>query len=103
MYEPLRYPTGEEFPFFAEVIGICLAACSIVVIPGYALYYVFNNNEDGLGPISVYYYYYYFFNFKNLKYFQRFRQGIRMPAELETGISENFDDLDDENSNVGAV
>ena len=52
MYEPLRYPTGEEYPFMAEVLGFCLSACSIVVIPVYALYYVFNRKDD-LGPIEV--------------------------------------------------
>jgi len=58
MYEPLRYPTGENYPFWAEVTGFCLSACSMVVIPGYALYYIFC--KPGV-PGSA---------------FQRFRMGI---------------------------
>jgi len=52
MYEPLRYPSGEEYPFWAEAFGWGLSACSIVVIPGYMLYYCFNSN-DSRGPFTV--------------------------------------------------
>uniref|UniRef100_A0A915NU73 Transporter n=1 Tax=Meloidogyne floridensis TaxID=298350 RepID=A0A915NU73_9BILA len=64
MYEPLRYPSGEEYPFWAEAFGWGLSACSIVVIPGYMLYYCFNSN-DSRGP------------------FTRFRKGMDPPSELE--------------------
>uniref|UniRef100_A0A1I8B3F4 Transporter n=1 Tax=Meloidogyne hapla TaxID=6305 RepID=A0A1I8B3F4_MELHA len=64
MYEPLRYPNGEVYPFWAEAFGWFLSACSIVVIPGYMLYYCFNRN-DSRGP------------------FTRFRKGMDPPSELE--------------------
>ncbi|KAE9554274.1 hypothetical protein FO519_002508 [Halicephalobus sp. NKZ332] len=41
MYAPLKYPDGRDFPMWAEVIGFCLSGCSIVCIPGYAIYYLF--------------------------------------------------------------
>nr|CAD2199989.1 unnamed protein product [Meloidogyne enterolobii] len=64
MYEPLRYPTGKNYPYWAEAFGFCLSACSMVVIPGYALYYIFHRG-DNLTPL------------------ERFRRGIHPPNELE--------------------
>ncbi|CAK5035241.1 unnamed protein product [Meloidogyne enterolobii] len=61
MYEPLRYPNGEEYPFWAEAFGWGLSACSIVVIPGYMLYYCFNSN-DSRGPFTVCFCFYFEFS-----------------------------------------
>uniref|UniRef100_A0A914IE96 Transporter n=1 Tax=Globodera rostochiensis TaxID=31243 RepID=A0A914IE96_GLORO len=48
------------------VFGLCLSACSMVVIPGYAIYYMFCSGHDGgLTPL------------------QRFRKGIHPPRELD--------------------
>ncbi|KAI6196413.1 hypothetical protein M3Y94_01106300 [Aphelenchoides besseyi] len=41
MYEPIKYPSGKEFPVWAMVFGFCLSASSMIVIPGYAIYYLF--------------------------------------------------------------
>uniref|UniRef100_A0A1I8B3M2 Sodium/chloride dependent transporter n=1 Tax=Meloidogyne hapla TaxID=6305 RepID=A0A1I8B3M2_MELHA len=65
MYEPLRYPTGKNYPYWAEAFGFCLSACSMVVIPVYALYYIFHRGD-------------------NLTSLERFRRGIHPPSELET-------------------
>uniref|UniRef100_A0A183BR75 Transporter n=1 Tax=Globodera pallida TaxID=36090 RepID=A0A183BR75_GLOPA len=66
MHEPLRYPTGVDYPKWAEVFGLCLSACSMVVIPGYAIYYMFCSGHDGgLTPL------------------QRFRKGIHPPREMD--------------------
>ena len=66
MYEPLRYPNGQNYPYWAEAFGFCLSACSMVVIPGYALYYMFHK-RDNLTPL------------------ERFRRGIHPPRELDIG------------------
>lgn len=41
MYQPLRYPWGENYSFSVELLGLLLSSCSMVVIPGYAIYYLF--------------------------------------------------------------
>uniref|UniRef100_A0A0N4ZHX8 Transporter n=1 Tax=Parastrongyloides trichosuri TaxID=131310 RepID=A0A0N4ZHX8_PARTI len=41
MYHPSKYPNGESFPVWAEILGFMLSSCSILVIPGYAIYYLF--------------------------------------------------------------
>lgn len=41
MYQPLSYPWGENYPSSIEFLGFLLSACSMVVIPGYAIYYLF--------------------------------------------------------------
>ncbi|KAF7633084.1 hypothetical protein Mgra_00007513 [Meloidogyne graminicola] len=64
MFEPLTGPNKKEYPFWAEAFGFFLSACSMIVIPGYALYYLFNTN-DNIGPIT------------------RFRRGMHPPSELE--------------------
>ncbi|KAF7634743.1 hypothetical protein Mgra_00005891 [Meloidogyne graminicola] len=65
MYEPLRYPTGKHYPYWAEAFGFTLSSCSMIVIPGYALYYLFNRG-DNLSPL------------------ERFRRGIHPPSDFET-------------------
>ena len=40
MYRPLHYPDGHPYPEWAEFFGLSLSACSILVIPAYALYYL---------------------------------------------------------------
>uniref|UniRef100_A0A7E4UV29 Amino acid permease n=1 Tax=Panagrellus redivivus TaxID=6233 RepID=A0A7E4UV29_PANRE len=40
MYAPLKYPDGRDFPMWAEIVGFGLSLCSILSIPGYALYYL---------------------------------------------------------------
>ncbi|WKX95229.1 hypothetical protein Q1695_012020 [Nippostrongylus brasiliensis] len=65
-YRPLKYPTGEEFPLWANVFGFFLSSCSMIVIPGYAIYYLLFTN-------------------KNLTIRERFLKGIRAPDVIETG------------------
>ncbi|KAL3095084.1 hypothetical protein niasHT_022793 [Heterodera trifolii] len=72
MYEPLRYPTGVDYPFWAEGFGFFLSACSMVVIPGYALYYMCCAGQEGDRRLSP---------------LQRFRQGIHPPQEFDFGQS----------------
>ncbi|KAI1730278.1 sodium:neurotransmitter symporter family domain-containing protein [Ditylenchus destructor] len=43
-YTPLKYPDGRPFPFWAEMFGFFLAACSIVCVPLYAMHYLFAQN-----------------------------------------------------------
>uniref|UniRef100_A0AC35U4U0 Transporter n=1 Tax=Rhabditophanes sp. KR3021 TaxID=114890 RepID=A0AC35U4U0_9BILA len=45
MYHPLKYPNGKDFPVWAEILGFMLSSCSMVVIPGYAIYYLFVKNR----------------------------------------------------------
>ncbi|VDK43461.1 unnamed protein product [Anisakis simplex] len=40
-YKPLKYPNGEEYPYWAEMFGFFLSSCSMVAIPLYALYFLF--------------------------------------------------------------
>jgi len=65
MYHPLKYPSGENYPAWAEAFGFCLSACSIIVIPGYALYYLFIK-RDGGGTLK-----------------ERFQLGIHPPDSLD--------------------
>jgi hypothetical protein len=62
-YKPIKYPNGEEYPLWAELFGFSLSACSMIVIPAYALYYLFCQNTDL--PLS-----------------QRFWKGVHPPADL---------------------
>lgn len=41
MYHPLKYPNGKNYPIWAEIFGFILSACSMIVIPIYALFYLF--------------------------------------------------------------
>ncbi|KAI6184597.1 Sodium-and chloride-dependent creatine transporter 1 [Aphelenchoides bicaudatus] len=41
MYEPIKYPNGRDFPTWAMVFGFVLSSTSMVVIPAYAIYYLF--------------------------------------------------------------
>ncbi|KAK0395900.1 hypothetical protein QR680_001480 [Steinernema hermaphroditum] len=68
MYKPLKYPHGGDYPMWAEIAGFCLSACSMVVIPGYALYYLMCR------PSSE-------------SFMQRLRKGINPPASFKTGGS----------------
>lgn len=45
-YQRLKYPTGENFPIWSEIFGFFLSSCSMIVIPGYAIYYLFSVNLD---------------------------------------------------------
>lgn len=54
LYQPLKYPNGESYPMWAEIFGLMLSACSIVVIPGYALFYMFCRPE-GVSCKEVFY------------------------------------------------
>lgn len=45
MYEPLKYPWDESYPYYVELIGFLLSACSMVVIPGYAIYFLFFSKD----------------------------------------------------------
>uniref|UniRef100_A0A914H3V8 Transporter n=1 Tax=Globodera rostochiensis TaxID=31243 RepID=A0A914H3V8_GLORO len=66
MPESLSYPSGIAYPIWAQVFAFCLSGCSMVVIPGYAIYYIFFSGHDGeLTPL------------------QRFRKGIHPPQELD--------------------
>ncbi|KAK6053175.1 Sodium:neurotransmitter symporter family protein, partial [Cooperia oncophora] len=65
-YRPVKYPTGEDYPLWANVFGFFLSSCSMVVIPGYALYYLLFTN-------------------KHLTIKERFFKGIRAPDIIETG------------------
>ncbi|KAK6013116.1 hypothetical protein OSTOST_21628 [Ostertagia ostertagi] len=65
-YRPLKYPTGEDYPLWANVFGFFLSSCSMIVIPGYAVYYLLFTN-------------------KHLTIKERFLKGIRAPDVIETG------------------
>ncbi|KAI6238022.1 Sodium-and chloride-dependent creatine transporter 1 [Aphelenchoides fujianensis] len=64
MYEPIKYPNGRDFPTWAMVFGFCLSASSMVVIPAYALYYLFCQRND-------------------LSLKERWDRGIHPPKELD--------------------
>ncbi|KAI1713828.1 sodium:neurotransmitter symporter family domain-containing protein [Ditylenchus destructor] len=66
MYHPLKYPDGKDFPVWAEVFGFCLSACSMIVIPAYAIYYMFCNRSN-----------------QNLSVKERFLKGIHPPRDLD--------------------
>ncbi|VDP42032.1 unnamed protein product [Heligmosomoides polygyrus] len=44
-YHPLKYPTGEDYPLWANAFGFFLSSCSMIVIPGYALFYLLFTNR----------------------------------------------------------
>lgn len=44
-YKPVQYPDLSDFPIWANVFGWFLSSCSMIVIPGYALYYLFFTNK----------------------------------------------------------
>ncbi|VDK78244.1 unnamed protein product [Litomosoides sigmodontis] len=66
-YQRLKYPSGENFPIWAEIFGFFLSSCSIIVIPGYAIYYLFSTNLRS--SIS-----------------ERFRRGFHPSSDSETGL-----------------
>uniref|UniRef100_A0A1I7XUQ3 Sodium:neurotransmitter symporter family protein n=1 Tax=Heterorhabditis bacteriophora TaxID=37862 RepID=A0A1I7XUQ3_HETBA len=65
-YHPIKYPTGEDYPAWANAFGFFLSSCSMIVIPGYAIYYILFTN-------------------KHLTIKERFLKGIRAPEILHTG------------------
>ncbi|VDM96916.1 unnamed protein product [Thelazia callipaeda] len=46
-YQPLKYPTGENFPIWAEIFGFFLSSLSMVVIPGYPIYNLYAGKSVG--------------------------------------------------------
>ncbi|MFH4974931.1 hypothetical protein AB6A40_001640 [Gnathostoma spinigerum] len=64
--EPLTYPNGEQYPKWAIGFGYFLSSCSMVVIPGYALYYMLTKN-------------------KKISLIERLRRGVCVPDDLVTG------------------
>ncbi|KAK6738950.1 hypothetical protein RB195_020817 [Necator americanus] len=65
-YHPIKYPTGEDYPVWANAFGFFLSSCSMIVIPGYALYYLLFTN-------------------KHMSIRERFAKGIRAPEIIQTG------------------
>jgi len=65
-YQPQRYPDGRDYPLWASLFGLTLSSCSMVVIPGFAFYYLFL--AKGHGDVS-------------LK--QRLLNGIHPPRQLD--------------------
>uniref|UniRef100_A0A914XJA4 Transporter n=1 Tax=Plectus sambesii TaxID=2011161 RepID=A0A914XJA4_9BILA len=47
-YQPLTYPNGTEYPTWAGVFGIFLSLASMVVIPGFAIYFLLTAPDDRL-------------------------------------------------------
>ncbi|PAV59847.1 hypothetical protein WR25_09965 isoform D [Diploscapter pachys] len=45
-YKPLKYPNGADYPLWAITLGWCLSLSSILIIPGYAIYYLFAKKEN---------------------------------------------------------
>ena len=39
-HKPLEYSNGEPYPQWAEVFGFALSLCSMLCIPGYAIFYM---------------------------------------------------------------
>ncbi|XGW07543.1 hypothetical protein V3C99_010590 [Haemonchus contortus] len=66
-YRPIKYPTGEDYPVWANVFGFFLSSCSMVVIPGYAVYYMLFTN-------------------RHLSMKAKFLKGIKAPDIIETGL-----------------
>uniref|UniRef100_A0A8L8Q7N2 Transporter n=1 Tax=Heligmosomoides polygyrus TaxID=6339 RepID=A0A8L8Q7N2_HELPZ len=53
-YQPLTYPSGEDYPVWANGFGFFVSSCSMVVIPGYALYYLlFTNRHLSAKTVSL--------------------------------------------------
>ncbi|PAV55904.1 hypothetical protein WR25_13364 [Diploscapter pachys] len=44
-YQPVKYADHRDFPLWANIFGWFLSLCSMIVIPGYALYYLFFTNR----------------------------------------------------------
>ncbi|CAI4224307.1 unnamed protein product [Auanema sp. JU1783] len=68
-YHPIQYPDRRDYPWWANAFGFLLSSCSMVVIPGYALYYLLFCNRD-------------------LSFKDRILRGIQAPEELKTGRPE---------------
>uniref|UniRef100_A0A1I7W2G3 Transporter n=2 Tax=Loa loa TaxID=7209 RepID=A0A1I7W2G3_LOALO len=66
-YQPLKYPTGEDFPVWAEIFGFFLSSCSMIVIPGYAIYHLFSINVNSTAK-------------------ERLPHGLHPPSDFETGL-----------------
>ncbi|CAB3410982.1 unnamed protein product [Caenorhabditis bovis] len=64
-YHPITYPTGEEFPAWANAFGWFLSSCSMIVIPGYAIYYLFCTN-------------------RHLSFQDRIRRGLNLDGSFES-------------------
>ncbi|CCD63487.1 Sodium- and chloride-dependent betaine transporter [Caenorhabditis elegans] len=70
-YHPVKYPDGKDFPFWANAFGWFLSSCSMVVIPGYAIYYLFFTN-------------------KHLTLKERVRKGLNLDGSFESPAKKNL-------------
>ncbi|CAL2034844.1 unnamed protein product [Caenorhabditis brenneri] len=70
-YHPVKYPTGEDFPVWANVFGWFLSSCSMIVIPGYAVYYLLFTN-------------------KHLTFKERIRKGLNLDGSFESPAKRNL-------------
>ena len=50
-YEPARY-AGYEYPVWGQVLGFLISLSSMVIIPGYAVYYVMVSDKP-LAEVSI--------------------------------------------------
>ncbi|CAJ0564667.1 unnamed protein product, partial [Mesorhabditis spiculigera] len=74
-YEPLNYPDQRPYPLWANVIGFMLSSCSMVVIPGWAIYYLFTHN-------------------KHLRLSERFWRSVRVPeSAVQAGGKKSIQEL----------
>ncbi|PAV76515.1 hypothetical protein WR25_02829 [Diploscapter pachys] len=45
-YKPIKYPNGADYPLWAIALGWCLSLSSILIIPGYAIYYLLGKKRS---------------------------------------------------------
>uniref|UniRef100_A0A915AK12 Transporter n=1 Tax=Parascaris univalens TaxID=6257 RepID=A0A915AK12_PARUN len=70
-YKPLKYPTGEDYPLWAEVFGFFLSSCSMIVIPLYAFYFLLVAKADV--PLK-----------------QKLRQGLHPQLQMRNGKATSY-------------
>ncbi|CAI5441385.1 unnamed protein product [Caenorhabditis angaria] len=66
-YKPIKYPTGEDYPIWANAFGWFLSSCSMVVIPGYAIYYLLFTN-------------------RHLTFKEKLRKGLNLDGSFESPV-----------------
>ncbi|CAJ0921243.1 unnamed protein product, partial [Mesorhabditis belari] len=73
-YEPVKDPNKQDYPWWSNVFGFFLSSCSMVVIPGYAIYYLATQN-------------------RHLSLKERFLKAIRVPDNIHTGATRRAAEL----------
>jgi len=89
-FKPVEYGKTYTYPKWAEILGICLSLCSMMWIPGYAIYYLISqpgtlleNLRTGLSPNMV------------------LRKEAKIASRLQQNLREGFEPINKRMQTIG--